>query len=94
MCASAPPSDDTVMAGVEKKLTAALSPTELDVIPAYGDPNGSHVSIRVVSTAFDGLNMVKRHRLVYKAIWEELSGPIHAVDELVTKTPEEIGGGK
>lgn len=86
MCAAS----DTVMATVEKKITAALEPASLVVTPAYGDPNGSHVSIHVVSKAFDGLNLVKRHRLVYKTIWEELQGPIHAVDELVTKTPEEL----
>jgi BolA-like protein 1 len=81
---------DTVMATVERKISAALSPTRLVVTPAYGDPNGSHVSIHVVSAAFAGMGVVARHRLVYKAIWEELQGPIHAVDELVTKTPEEV----
>jgi hypothetical protein len=29
---------------------------------------------------------------VYKAIWEEMQGPIHAVDELICKTPEEVAG--
>jgi stress-induced morphogen len=84
--------DGTVMAAVERKITAALAPTSLVVTPAYGDPNGSHVSIHVVSDAFDGLNVVKRHRLVYKAIWDELQGPIHAVDELTTRTPAEASG--
>lgn len=45
-----------------------------------------------MSEAFEGLNVVKRHKLVYGAIWEELSGPIHAVDQLVTQTPAEAGG--
>lgn len=49
-------------------------------------------SIKVVSEMFEGLNVVKRHKLVYGAIWEELSGPIHAVDQLVTQTPAEAGG--
>lgn len=70
----------------------AVNPTDLTVTPSYGDPNGSHVSIKVVSEMFEGLNVVKRHKLVYGAIWEELSGPIHAVDELVTQTPAEAGG--
>lgn len=80
---------DTVMATVEKKLTDAFKPHSLSVIPAYGDPNGSHVSIDVVSDAFEGMNTVKRHRMVYKVIWDELQGPIHAVDELRTRTPSE-----
>ncbi len=77
------------MGTVEKKLTAALNPKKLIVTPAYDDPNGSHVSIYVVSDIFQDLNMVKRHRIVYKAIWEELQGPIHAVDNIVAKTPAE-----
>ncbi len=61
MCASG--GEDTAMASVQRKLTDALAPQSLDVVPTYGDPNGSHVSIRVVS---EGLNVVKRHKLVYK----------------------------
>lgn len=53
------------------------------------DPNGSHIALKVISSAFEGKNRVQRQQLVYKAIWEELSGPIHAVDELICKTPEE-----
>ena len=64
--------DDTVMARVHQKIADALSPQSLSVQPTYGDPNGSHVSINVVSQAFEGKNVVKRHQLVYKAIWEEL----------------------
>lgn len=81
--------EDTVMSTVEQKLKKALEPTKLVVEPTYGDPNGAHVSIYVVSEAFEGQNVVKRHRTVYGAIWDELQGPIHAVDQLVTKTPAE-----
>lgn len=88
MCVT-PGAPDTVMATVEKKLSAALNPEKLIVTPAYDDPNGSHVSIYVVSDKFEDLNVVKRHRIVYKAIWEELQGPIHAVDSIVAKTPAE-----
>lgn len=80
---------DTAVAQVERKLSDALAPTRLVVTPTYGDPNGSHVSIEVVSDVFEGASVVKRHQKVYKIIWEELAGPIHAVDQLVTKTPAE-----
>ena len=56
---------------------------------AYDDPNGSHISIEVVSTKFEGKRAVQRQQLVYKAIWEELQGPVHAVDSMVCKTPDE-----
>ena len=38
------------------------------------------------------LLMMKRHQLVYKAIWDEMqSGAIHAVDSIDAKTPAEAG---
>ena len=63
----------------------------LEVIPAYGDPNGSHVTITVVSKAFEGKRPVQRQQLVYKVIWEEMQGAVHAVDQMTCKTPEEAG---
>lgn len=56
---------------------------------AYDDPNGSHISIQVVATAFQGKRPVQRQQMVYKALWEELQGPVHAVDSMVCQTPEE-----
>lgn len=56
---------------------------------AYDDPNGSHISIEVVSSLFEGKRPVQRQQLVYKAIWEELRGPVHAVDAMVCQTPAE-----
>lgn len=58
-------------------------------VGAYDDPNGSHISIEVVSSKFEGKRAVQRQQLVYKAIWEELQGPVHAVDAMVCKTPDE-----
>jgi stress-induced morphogen len=56
---------------------------------AYDDPNGSHISIEVVSEKFEGKRAVQRQQMVYKAIWEELAGPVHAVDSMICKTPTE-----
>ena len=56
---------------------------------AYDDPNGSHISIEVVSPKFEGKRPVQRQQLVYKAIWQELQGPVHAVDSMVCKAPSE-----
>jgi BolA protein len=56
---------------------------------AYDDPNGSHISIAVVSSMFEGKRPVQRQQLVYRAIWEELQGPVHAVDSMVCRTPAE-----
>ncbi len=74
-----------------RKIQEALTPVQLVVKSSNDDPNGSHVALRVVSASFEGKNRVQRQQMVYKAIWEELAGPIHAVDELVCRTPAEEG---
>ena len=58
---------------------------------AFDDPNGSHIAITVVSPLFRSKRPVQRQQMVYKAIWEELQGPVHAVDSMVCQTPEEAG---
>jgi hypothetical protein len=47
---------------------AALKPVKLEVIPAYGDPNGSHITILVVSEAFEGKRALQRQQMVYKVL--------------------------
>jgi len=52
-------------------------------------PSGeTHFKIRVVSSSFEGLKTLDRHRLVYVVLEEELLGPVHALS-LETLTPEE-----
>lgn len=41
-----------------------------------------------MSTVFEGLTLVKRHRLVYGLLQEEFSRGLHALS-LTTTTPEE-----
>ncbi|KIY96592.1 hypothetical protein MNEG_11370 [Monoraphidium neglectum] len=72
---------------MEAKISEALEAQSVKVVDMYGD--GRHVSIDVVSAAFEGKNSVSRQRLVYKAIWLELQDAVHAVDAMTTKTPEE-----
>jgi BolA protein len=38
-----------------------------------------HFRVRIVSQAFDGLNSVERHRLVYEALGEIMRDDIHAL---------------
>jgi stress-induced morphogen len=47
-----------------------------------------HWQAEIVSSAFVGMSLVQRHRLVMSALAEELKGPIHALT-LDVKTPEE-----
>ncbi|XP_072962551.1 protein BOLA4, chloroplastic/mitochondrial [Typha angustifolia] len=79
--------DSPMIHAMEKKIKEQLEADFVAVKDAYGD--GRHVSIDVVSKAFEGQSAVNRQRLVYKAIWEELQSTVHAVDQMTTRTPAE-----
>lgn len=81
--------DTSIVDVCTEKISAALETEDVKVVGAYDDPNGSHISIEVTSAKFEGKRAVQRQQLVYKAIWEELQGPVHAVDNMICKTPEE-----
>ena len=73
------------------KITRALQSVEsVQVTGAYDDPNGSHIAVVVVSDDFANKRPVQRQQLIYKALWEELQGPVHAVDSMICKTPSEV----
>ena len=84
-------SSDTVVAICQQKIMTALNPLRCLVKGSNDDPNGSHIAIEVVSEAFEGKSTMQRQQLVYKAIWAEMSGPVHAVDSIIAKTPSECG---
>ena len=74
----------TACSDIESKLTKELAPSHLEVIDESYLHNvepgkESHVRIVVVSEQFEGLNLVKRHQLIYQQINEELEGPIYAI---------------
>jgi BolA protein len=86
-----------VSQAIREKLTAALAPSELDVIDesalhaghSGARPGGdTHFRIRVVASAFQGRSRVERQRLVYAALEGEIAGGVHAL-ALTTLTPEE-----
>ncbi|XP_038906458.1 protein BOLA4, chloroplastic/mitochondrial [Benincasa hispida] len=79
--------DSPLMKSMENKIKDQLDAQSVSVKDAYGD--GRHVSIDVVSSAFEGQTAVNRQRMVYKAIWEELQSTVHAVDQMTTRTPAE-----
>ena len=53
-----------LMKSMEKNIGEALEAETVSVTDVYGDYQ--HVCISVVSKAFEGLNAVKRQRLVYQ----------------------------
>ena len=86
---------------IKDKLTAALSPTRIEVIDeshlhaghAGARPEGeTHFRVEIVAAAFAGQNRVARQRLVNEALAEELADRVHALS-MKTLTPDEDGGG-
>lgn len=50
--------------------------------------DGQHFQAIIISNEFQGLNMVKQHQLVYKALGDKMKQEIHALS-IKTFTPEE-----
>lgn len=82
---------------IRAKLTEALAPEQVEVVDeshrhaghAGHDPRGeSHFRVTVVSSAFEGVGRVARHRMVNEVLAEELRGRVHAL-ALRTLTPGE-----
>ncbi|KAM0938776.1 putative BolA protein [Dioscorea sansibarensis] len=53
-----------------------------------GDANETHFNVKIVSPKFDGHSLVKRHRMVYDLLADELQSGLHALS-IVAKTPQE-----
>lgn len=71
---------------VVEKIETALPDASVQIQDLTGTRD--HYSVTVVSSAFEGKPLIKRHRLVYDALEDEMEGPIHAL-ELETKAPGE-----
>jgi len=70
---------------VSDAIKQKLSDAEVYVEDLNG--GGDHLQVKVVSTAFAGLSLIKQHQLVYQALKSELeTEAIHAL-ALKTSTP-------
>lgn len=99
-------SDGPVATTIREKLGAALSPVEISLVDESWkhaghhheggmdakDGGESHFQLRVVASAFDGMNRVARHRAVTAVLKDEMAGPVHALT-IQALTPEEVGQG-
>ncbi|KAF8113959.1 hypothetical protein N665_0043s0032 [Sinapis alba] len=87
---------------IREKLEKELNPVELEVEDvsyqhaghaavrgSAGDDGETHFNLRVVSDAFQGKSLVKRHRMIYDLLQEELQSGLHALS-IVAKTPAEV----
>lgn len=77
--------EGSISDAITKAIVKVITDAKVDV-----KGGGGHFSIEVVSTEFEGKNMLQSQRLVYGAIAHLMAGndaPVHAVDSLVTTTP-------
>ena len=77
-----------IIDAIHNKLTDAFRPTRLEITDdsarhaghAGARPGGeSHFNVTIEAAAFSGQSKVARQRLVYRALADELAGPVHAL---------------
>ena len=81
---------------IRERLGAQLAPLELQVIDESHKHAGhegardgrGHFAVRIVSAAFEGVNLLARHRLVYDALGTLMQSDIHALS-LKAQAPSE-----
>mmetsp|Transcript_10742 Transcript_10742/g.32881 ORF Transcript_10742/g.32881 Transcript_10742/m.32881 type:complete len:99 (+) Transcript_10742:60-356(+) len=76
------------------KLSEALRPQQLTIVDesdkhvGHRENSGlgeTHFNIEIISSEFEGMGLVKRHRKVYEVLADELNERVHALS-LVTRT--------
>ena len=77
-----------ILDAIHNKLTDAFRPTRLEIeddsarhAGHAGSRQGgeSHFNVTIEADAFAGQSKVARQRMVYRALAEELAGPLHAL---------------
>jgi BolA family transcriptional regulator, general stress-responsive regulator len=85
------------VARIKLALSAALAPTELEVVDdshlhaghAGARDGKGHFSVRIRAAQFSGLRPLERHQLVYKALADMMQTEIHAL-AIVAVAPNEL----
>ncbi|GFP94628.1 sufe-like protein chloroplastic [Phtheirospermum japonicum] len=84
---------------IKEILEKELSPVELEIedvsyqhaghAGVRGSDGETHFNVKVVSQEFEGKSLVKRHRLIYGLLQDELQSRLHALS-ITAKTPAEV----
>ncbi|BAT07167.1 Os09g0270900, partial [Oryza sativa Japonica Group] len=84
---------------IKESLERGLSPVQLQIedishlhkghAGVSGSNGETHFNVRVVSEAFQGKSLLKRHRAVYDLLQDELKNGLHALS-IDAKTPSEV----
>ncbi len=81
---------------IHERLQSALAPESIDIVDesakhaghAGARSGGGHFIVDIVATAFEGKNLIQRHRLVYDALGDAMQTEIHALS-IRAHTPDE-----
>jgi len=81
---------------IRQRLSEALAPQSLEIVDeshkhaghAGARGGGGHFMVTIVSPAFQGKNLLQRHRMVYDALGDAMRAEIHALS-IKAYTPEE-----
>lgn len=87
---------------IREKLERELKPVELEIedisyqhaghMGARGSDGETHFNLKIVSNEFEGKSLVKRHRMIYGLLQDELQSGLHALS-IIAKTPSEVKEG-
>ncbi|WP_028102795.1 BolA family protein [Pseudoduganella violaceinigra] len=88
---------DPRLAKIRERLEAALAPQEivlddesaLHAGHAGAASGGGHYRLKIVSTKFEGVKLVMRHRLVYDSVHDMMHKEIHAL-AITALAPSEV----
>ena len=81
---------------IRERLTAALSPEHIDIVDeshkhvghAGAQSGMGHFDVTIIAKAFEGKNLLQRHRMVYDALGDAMQTDIHALS-VKAYTPDE-----
>lgn len=82
---------------IESNLQKAFDPTLLEVVDdshlhvghaGHKPGRQTHFSVTLVSSRFNGLSRIQRHKLVYEALESELKSGVHALQLKLVSTEE------
>ena len=71
---------------IEQLIRDAIPGCDVRAVDLQG--TGDHFEVTVVSPSFEGQSLVARHRVIYAALGDAMSGPIHAMS-IKALTPEQ-----
>jgi len=87
-----------IFEAIHDKLTATFSPSRLEIEDDSGRHAGhsgsrtggeSHFNVLIEAQVFSGASKVARQRMVYKALSDEMAGPVHALSVTALAPGEE-----